>query len=399
MKKKLVITVIVISFLAMEGYVAYSVGRNNQSELLSQNNSQPIEQQASAQQNQTALKAEEGVPVKTVRIAAQDIFSTHSFYGSAAPYAEANVQGEYSGKIIALLLKEGDAVKKGSVVVRFDDNDVRLQLAQAQSGKETALQQVNQAQSNLRTVQTDVERQKKLFREGIISKKMFDDAQNQFQSAESGLNSAHEKVKQAEAQLALLENTLKDFTIHAPLNGIVDEKRYNSSEVYQAGDILYHIVDLHKVYIEIEVPERYISQITNGMEVDVTFDSLEGQRFPARITHILPRSDEQNRNFLVKALVENPEGRIKPGMFARVDASLQKFSEAFVVDPKAIIKDSGRYYIFKAVDMNAEKVAVEVKQHEEGSVAIVSEDLRSDDRIVVEGAEQLRANARLKFEI
>lgn len=404
MKKKLLIVFIVVAFLGLEAYVAYSIGRNNHAERLSQDAAaealeSPSSEILASSSQSSPLVSEEEISVTTVRIEAQDIFNTHSFYGSAMPYAEANVQGEYSGKIIALPLKEGDVVKKGKVMVRFDDSDVRLQLAQARSEKETALQQVNQAQSNLSTVQADVERQKKLFDDGIISKKMFDDAKNQLQSAESGLNSAHEKVKQAEAQSALLENTLKDFTVHAPLSGIIDEKRYNSNEVYQAGDILYHIVDLHKVYVELEVPERYISQITDGMEVEVTFDSLDGRRFPALITHILPRSDEQNRNFLVKALVENPEGRIKPGMFARIDASLQSISEAFVIDPKALIKDGERYYIFKVLDLKAEKVVVDVKQYGENSVAIVSEGLQSDDTIVVEGAQLLRPNARLKIKI
>ena len=402
MKKKLSIAFIILAFLGIEGYVAYSIGRNNQTELLSRNvaaNAASAAEQASFPQEALAPEVEEEISVRTARVEAQDIFSTHTFYGSAIPYAEANVQGEYSGKILELSLKEGDAVKKGTRVVRFDDSDVRLKLAQAQSEKETALQLLNQTQSNLDTVQADVERQRKLFDEGIISKKMFDDAQNQLQSAEADLNSTHEKVKQAEAQIALLENTVQAFTIHAPLSGIIDEKHYNSSEIYQAGDILYHIVDLHKMYVDIEVPECYISQIAEDMDVDVVFGSLEGQSFSGRIEQILPRSDEQNRNFLVKALVENPDGQIKPGMFARVDASLQSLSEAFVIDPKALIKDGERYYIFKAVDLKAEKVAVDVKLHEENSVAVVSEGLQSDDTIVVEGAQLLQPNARLKIKI
>jgi RND family efflux transporter MFP subunit len=341
------------------------------------------------------IQAEQGKPVQVSSVSREDIAQTQTFYGTAIPYAEANVQGKYGGKLILLQGREGDRVEAGEVIVKLDDSDSRLQLQQAIAAKNSALQSVNQAESNFETAQTDLKRYQQLLTNGFVSKQNVDAMQNQALVAQANLQSAREQVKNAEAQIKLLENTLKDMKIKAPIGGIIDEKHFNLNEISGAEAVIYHIVDIDRVYIEVEVPESHISAIREEMSVDVTFDSLKGQEFSGTVERIIPTGNRQNRNFIVKVLIENPNHLIKPSMFARVNVCLEEIPNALVLDKKALLKEGDSYYVFKVNENQVEKVAVTVKHRAGQHVAVLSEKLAEQDRVVVEGVRMLQTDDRV----
>ena len=397
MKKTLGIIVLVIIVFAAGLYLAYSFGKKS----VEQPSGQDVAVQPTPESKSTPLQAAatpeepQAIPVRVAAVEQKEIAVTQTFYGTSVPYDEANVQGKYGGKIVSLKGEEGDDVKKGEVVVRFDDSDTQLQLQQATASKNSALERVNQAQSDFDTIQEDVNRQENLFKEGIVPQKTVDDARNRLQSAQAALNTALEGVKQAESQIDLLNNTLKDLKIAAPISGVIDEKHYNLNEIYRAGDILYHIIDIDRVYVEVEVPETYISQVKEKMEVAVIFDSLVEQEFTGTIERIAPKGDPQSRSFLAKAVVKNAERTIKPGMFARVNVTVKSLPEALVIDRKALLQEGDRFSVFNVVDDQVHKVPVIVKHRDEVSVAVESEGLQSGDHVVVEGVTQLKPDDRV----
>ena len=244
------------------------------------------------------------------------------FYGTVVPYDQANIQSTQGGTITMLNAKEGDSVKKGEVLVRFDDREKRLELEQLESAKNSALQQVQTAESNFKTVQANFDRTQKLFDDGLVSKQELDSITNQLESARASLNSAKESVAQADTEINMAKNNLKDFQVEATLSGVIDVKNYNLGEVYQGGGVIYHVIQIEQVYIEVEVPETYLSKVKETMEVKVTFDALEGREWSGIIERILPSGASDNRNFTAKVLAQNPDLAIKPGMFARVEVML-----------------------------------------------------------------------------
>jgi RND family efflux transporter MFP subunit len=403
MNKKILVSVLVIIVFVGGLYLAYSLGKKSAEQSTGEDTTEKTtvtsttESVATPSPSSEETQTEQGKPVKVAPVEQRDINITQTFYGTVIPYAEANVQGKYGGKIVFLKGKEGDSVKKGEVIVQFDDSDTQLELQRAIAAKNAAIEQVNQAQSNFETIQADGERQKKLFEDGIVPKKTVDDANNQLKSAEATLNSARESVKQAEAQINLLENTLSDFKIGAPISGVIDVKQYNLNEVYRAGDVIYRIVDIDRVYINVEVPESYISQIREKMNVEVIFDSLEDQTFTGEIDLIVPTGEAQSRTFVAKALVKNPERKVKPGMFSRVTVSVENIPGALIVDPKALVKEGENYYVFKVVETQVKKIAVEVQYREETMVAVASDQLQPDDQVVVEGIDQLQPDDLVKI--
>lgn len=391
--KKILLFVLAALVFAAGLYGAYRFGKQ------SGNQPQPEPQQAIAQADPTPTPEAvepQAVAVRVAVIEQRDIKLTQTFYGTAIPYQETNVQGKYGGKIVFLGANEGDDVKKGQIVVRFDDSDTQLQLQQATATKNSALERVKQAESDFETIQADLKRQEELFKEGIVPQKTVDDYRNRVQGAQSALNTAREGVNQAESQIDLLNNTLKDLQIPAPISGVVDEKRYSVNEIYRAGDVLYHILDIDRVYIEVEVPETYISLVKETIEVSVFFDSLPEQTFSGTIERIAPKGDPQSRSFLAKAVVENRDRLIKPGMFARIQIVVKDLTQALVVDRKAVVEENGNQHVVKIVDGTAQKIAVSVVHNDETSVALQGEGIQAGDRVVVDKAAQLQTGDRVK---
>lgn len=344
MKKKGIMFILIIVVMTGGFYRAYLFGKESREPIIEQHTGLiPVEKTLSEKLPMKSLFEEQpDEPEKTsVNIATQQENMLHLFYGTAGPYAEANVQGEQGGRITALPYREGDFVKKGDILVRFDESDTKLELQKAIAAKNTAMQQVHQAQSNFETAQANVNRYQKLFQDGFISQQDVDDVNNRFQSARSVLNSSHEGVKQADAQIRLLKNTLKDFTIGAPINGVIDEKHYNLHEIYRGVEVIYHLVDIDQVYVDVNVPEAYISQVHEQMKVSVSFDALNEQEFTGIIEVIVPSGKAQSRNFVVKVLVQNPDHAIKPGMFSRVHIKLGESSTIFVAEKSAAINEDG----------------------------------------------------------
>ncbi len=388
MKKNILIAGLLITLCMMMGYVAYSFVTPKK---------ESYEEPEILTQSIEAIQAQQGKPVKVATITQETVSISKIFYGTVVSYDEANVQGKYGGKLVLLNAKEGDTVAAGEVIVRFDESDTQLQLQQALATKNAAIQGVKQAESTFQLTQTEFHRYQQLLQDGFVSKQTVDTLRNQLQVAQASLESAREHVKTAEAQISLLKNTLKDLKISAPISGVIDEKHFNLFEIAGANDVIYHIVDLDHIYVEVEIPELYISRIWEQMDVEVTVDSLREQTFAGMVDRIIPTGNPQNRQFTAKVLVVNPEHAIKPGMFARVSICLEQVPEALVLNPKALLKDGDQYYVFKVMGEQVKKIAVQVKHQGRDAIAVISDELTPHDRVVIEGVRLLQDNDHINL--
>ena len=387
MKKREFLIGVVIVIIGIGAFKAYSLFASDQDSV-----KQPEPQAQSIEE----IQAAEGKPVRVSAVAQQDIAITQTFYGTVQPYAEANVQGKYSGKIVMLKGKEGDSVQAGEAIVQFEKTDDSLELNRAEASKNAALEAVKQAESNFETAQKTVARNQELFKEGFLAKQSLDELQNQLQVAQATLSSAREQAKTYDASIQLMRNKMKDLTIAAPITGIIDKKYFNLNEIPGANDTIYHIVDIRQVYVEIDVPETQISQVREQMPIDVMIDSLNGQQFSGIVERIIPTGNAANRNFTAKVLVQNPDLAIKPGMFARTSATVESIPNALLLDKKALLQEGEKYYVFKVADGQAQKVEVTIKFRDEKNVGVFSTELNPNDHVVTEGARMLSPNDRVK---
>ena len=228
---------------------------------------------------------------------------------------EVNITSRIAGRIRELNLLEGDRVKKGQVVCRIEDVDLRNQLAKSRAD-------MARAQADLAQARRDLDRNRKLFAEHIVSAKVNDDSISAVQQFEAAVMSASANVKFYEDQLA-------DTQIKAPVDGVVVSKALEVGEWVTPGTPILTVDDLSTIWARVEVGETELGGLYIGKPAQVELPTEPPQLFSGRVMaigqegnfateHDVRRGRQDIRTFYVKVQVLQAEGQLKPGMTAEV---------------------------------------------------------------------------------
>jgi HlyD family secretion protein len=278
---------------------------------------------------------------------------------------EVVVGSKVAGQIRELRFEEGSRVKEGDVLALLDHESTDLQLKQAQAGVDLAESQLHllqngartedirqaeeslaQAESNLKPAEADYARLTALLAKASVTRKQVDDAEArvkvaraQAQSAGQALkklkswarpedlHAARARVDQARAILDQLNKAVSDATITAPLSGTVTHKPVEAGELAGAGAPIATIVNLERIHVMIYLNEAEIGRVRISEEARITVDAFPGRPFTGKIAYISPVAEFTPKNvqtkedrvklvFGVKIELDNPDGALKPGMYA-----------------------------------------------------------------------------------
>lgn len=297
-----------------------------------------------------------------------------------------------TGRITTVLAKIGDFVRQGQPVLTVESTDADAAVSsytQAQAG-------VTQAKSVLAKAQTDLDRERDLFENGAVPQKDVLNAQAIVVQAQAAVEQAQAAAEQARRRLQILGIAPGAFgqrvTVNAPISGKVLEMSVVNGEF--RNDLsapLMTIADLSSVWVTSDVPETAIRLIKNGEPVRIELAAYPQETFRGRVTLIGDTVDAQTRTVKVRAELTNPDGRLKPEMFGKIQLAEQTESRP-TVPASAVIAADGRSYVWRENGPGAfEKVAVTTGVQVDGRIAIL-EGLTARDRVVVDGVMLLVAN-------
>ena len=236
-----------------------------------------------------------------------------------------NISAASPNRIKQILVDEGIRVSKGQKLVVMDDvNTTSYEL------------QVANAKANLENVQLNYDRAVELLKIGGGTQQNVDQMQLQLTNAKNALASAERSLRNVQ------ENTV----LVSPIDGIVTARNYDPGDMTGALPIVT-VAQVQPVKIVINVSESELSKVKKGMPADVTFDTYGDELFNGTITMVAPTVDADSRTFGVEITMKNPEGRILPGMFGRVQLNLGE-AEHVVVADRAVVKQpgSGNHYVY-----------------------------------------------------
>lgn len=269
------------------------------------------------------------------------------------------IRPEVAGRITKLNFLDGQYVKKGQILVAFDST-----VNQAE---------VQQAKAELSIAKANFERNDELARQKFISIRARD---------ESAAN-----VQVLEAKLALAQAKLSKLEIRAPFSGIVGIRNVSTGDYVKDGADLVNLEDISSVKVDFRVPEKFVDRVQRGQELEVIVDALPNRPFRAKVDAIDPQVDSAGRSALLRGRIDNPEGKLKPGMFARVKLILAEREKALVVPEEAIVPQGDKITVWKVVDGKAIRTEVRTGARRDAKVEIV-EGLQLGDTVVTAG--QLR---------
>lgn len=213
------------------------------------------------------------------------------------------------GRVERLFVDEGSRVRRGQPVLQLESDYARLNLRAAEAS-------VAQAKAARDEAARDLERKKELIAKDSIPRSTFDRSQAAFDQASAALAGAS-------AQAALLRQQVADATLRSPVDGVVAEKRTDVGARLGDGGIAFVVVQISPLRLRFAVPERYLARINPGDKVSARVDPYPNEVFEGTIRTVGGVIDTKSRTMFAEAEFPNRDGRLRPGLFARVETKLE----------------------------------------------------------------------------
>ena len=314
-------------------------------------------------------------PVFVVAAAEVDITDRIEATGELLAKNDASVAAQVSGAITETLTEEGSSVGAGDVVLEIDPERRALEL-------EDQIAQVIQAQAQLEEAKRNRGRLRQLRERKAVS-------QAQLDAAETDLRLAHARLRAATARRGIAERALRDSTVRAPFTGFIARRFVNTGEFVAAGAPLFDLVALDPIEVEFYLPEAETHRVRLGVPVEVRVAPFPDEIFDAVIAIISPTIDPQTRTLRVKASIDNRDGRLRPGLFARADLGLAERSGVVMVPEDAVLQRADGPVVFVMDDDDhVRRVRIETGVYQEGNVEI-RDGIESGELVVVRGQTDL----------
>jgi len=324
-------------------------------------------------------KASRPVPVEVARIQRGPIEMRRTFSGELEALAEFVVAPKVSGRVEHVFVNIADTVERGQVVAELDNDEYVQAVAQAQADLEVARAKLSEAKSALEIASREFKRTESLLKRGVASDSEFDASRQEQLAKQAQLKVAAAEVTKAESSLETANIRLGYTKVTAGWTGggeqrVVAERYVDEGQTVAANAPLLLIVELHPIVGVVFVTERDYARLNPGQLVSLTTDAYPDERFAGRIDRIAPVFRKNTRQARIEMTIDNPQHRLKPGMFIRATVVLARESEATIIPEQALTKRDGRNGVFIISENGQSVVWREVKVG-----------IREGDRVQVEG--------------
>src|SRR5215213_3019383 len=414
-KGKLKLTFLMLLLVAVGAFVASCGGSKANVRKEEPANTQPV-----------------AVEVTTAAAIKRDLPRFFEATGSLAGDQQTDVAPQTSGKVVAVGVDIGSYVRRGQMLVRLDDAELKLRVDQAATQVEQARAAVRQAEEKigLRSGQAfdpnrvaevsaarvafdlaekNLRRAEKLIESGDVSRSFYDEqrarrdqlkeqydvALAQARQNYAGVDVARTNVANAESQLALARKNLSYAIIPAPIDGIVSERTADLGEYVSPQQKVATIVRINPLRMRIDIPEQAIPEVRVGQSVSISTSAWPDKNFAGRVARIAPNVSATSRTLTVEAEIENSSGALKPGQFATVRILQERADPAVLIPARAVVNEAGVSRVFVIRDGHAEQRLVQTGQTE-GDLIEVRTGVAADEQVATSNLDQLSDGIAIK---
>ena len=324
------------------------------------------------------INNELAIPVSVADVVKKPIVQYISTTGTATAASQATLNTEMAG--IYFLgknprtgseFKLGDIVDKGQIIIRLENPETENSIA------------IKTKKLNLDISELEFQKQKSLFEKGGVTMR-------EMKNSEVSLAQANTDYENARIQLAKMQ-------VPAPFRGaLVDLPQITSGTRVAANTAVVTLMDYSKLLMEINLPEKNITTIHVGQEVFITNYTLPKDTLRAKINELSPVVSTETRTFKGKLVINNPELKLRPGMFVKADIEVARRDSAIVIS-KEIIVSGNRGKTVYIVEKGAVRERILTTGLETETTVEVIEGLKKNERVVTKGFETLRNNSKVKI--
>ncbi len=381
------------------------------------------------------VQAERIIPVQVARIHHGEIKSFLTVSGLIEPKEIVRVFAKSIGQAKEVLVKEGDRVKKDDILIRLDDEQIHLQVAQAKANLDVAEaslerikagarpQEINQAEAavrqakiNLDSADESYQKMQKLFSEGAISEQQLDQAKNHFEIAQAQYQVASEsyklvsegaspediktveaQVRQAQSALELARSQLSNSIVRAPISGSVTGISVKTGELVSSAIPLLSILDSNELFLKTGISEKDIATVQIGQIAEILIDAFPGISFSGEVASKGVIVEPTTKTMEIKIKIVEPYVDISPGMFARANILIAHNPDTLTIPTTALTRRIEGLFVF-VLDKNHETISKRpiTTGITEGNQVEVIEGLQGNEIIVILGNIAIEEGERVR---
>jgi membrane fusion protein (multidrug efflux system) len=397
------------------------------------------------QQARAVTRARPEVVVGVVSPARKDLDVKLSFTADILPAQQAAIFSKVSGYIRRIHADRGDFVKAGQLLVEIDDQELQATVEQARAALLTGQAGLEVARSTLEGQRANVENQRAnlvkaravadndarqaqrmrtLFERGLVSATDYENARTTAESSRASVEAALAQVRVGEVQvttqqsqvrlseaqvesyraaLRLAETNLGNTRLVAPFAGYIAQRNLDPGAAVSAQSAgtsttsvgILTVQDIESVKVQIEVPERDIARINVGAPVSIAADPYQGQAFTGKVVRVVHSLDPRTRTMGVEVDIPNPGGKLKPGMFARVEVLVDTRRNALTIPAEALRVGDARPSVMVVKNGVVEPVVVDVGVSD-GQVVEVRQGLAEQDQVILQGKDLVKPQQKVR---
>lgn len=325
------------------------------------------------------------------------------------------------GVVTSVNVNLGDTVEEGSVLFTIEKGDVEKGVEQAANAVELAKKGVAQAENGLNTAKINyelnsekidnallnLERTRELYEEGAVSKSQLEQAElaaseksldalkGQVTQAELSYQQALNQLKQAEISYEQAVNGLGNTTVTAPVSGVISTLDVKVGQIVTNSQPAATIVDMDKVYIQINVVENMVNKLEVGQEVEVKVASASDEYISSTISYISPTADMRSQLYNVRIYIENIDDKIKPGMNGEVKLNMDRSESAIVIKSNAVLDKDDKKIVYVLEDDKAIEREVTTGL-DTGEYIEIKTGIAEGEKIIVEGQHYVENGGKVK---
>lgn len=306
-------------------------------------------------------------PVVTLEFAPGDLAVTAvqalsqgiSVSGSLSPVTQATVKSTVGGEVRRVRVREGEAVRVGTVLAEIDGTEARTRL-------EAALADQAERRARLDIAARNRDTNQGLLKQNFISQNAFDQLQSTYQASQAA-------VQWADAQVKLARQAAADTLVRAPMSGTVAKRLVNGGERVGVDAPLLQLVDLSRLELEASVPASDVARITVGQTVSFSVDGFADRQFEGKVERINPLAEAGTRSIKLFVTVPNGDASLRGGMFAQGLVTVSQSKAVPVLPMSAVFEEAGQAYAFSVESGKLVKRALKLghKDESKGLVEVI----------------------------
>ncbi|MBT8288427.1 MAG: efflux RND transporter periplasmic adaptor subunit [Bacteroidia bacterium] len=321
------------------------------------------------------LDPQQKIPLITTLMANEQVFTHYlELQGNVSTKKNLVIYPEYSGVLTHVYVTEGKEVYKGQILAKIDDGGLSQQLSQLEIQADLA--------------RTTFERQKRLWEQNIGSEIQYLQAKSNYEAQTKAVNQMKEQIGKT--------------TVRAPFSGTIDDVITEQGSVVMPGQsMLFRIVNLDDMYIETDVPERFVLDVKKGKDVMVEFPVLD-RKINTKVKQAGNFINPANRTFKVEIGIPNSDGLIKPNLTAKLKINDYTNEKAILIPMSIISEDAeGNQYVYtiveKAGNKGIAKRSIITTGKTQGDFIEVLSGIEGGQEIIDEGARSVREDQEVKI--